>query len=420
MMDLQNSTSSPDALPPEIYTYAERVFVASVVVLVVICGSIGNTAVILAVAFSRKLQNSTYVFVTNLAVCDLLTCLFLPWSAVALFARNGWPLPRAEWLCSAAAFMVFACVITSMFNLAAIAFNRYILVCHTFETFTKTFSTRNIYIIVCTSWLVPFTVVFALPVAGIGRLGYDRYGGGGCTDIDTSPGAELYQWVQVGLSSLPITAIVICYILIFIHVKRHFKKQERTIKHTAQHMISMDPSVSMDLDHDKEPEKTPNHNSSNHATTYTSTANSKRHRKYSPNPSKMATTSTNISITTSDLSNESASDLKNGGLPDTYSTTNRRQRKLRRQQLQVTGRLFLIVCAFFICITPYCIAIAIPGIPQRWIIYTSLLTIINSSINPAIYSLTHPHFKEFFIAMLRCRFSDIPQPSDTLRRFLNN
>ena len=84
-----NATSAPYAL-----AYGERVFGAIIVIIVSVVGIFGNSMIILSVIISKKLRTSTNAFVVNLGVADLLTCLFLPWFAVALLGQNGWALPK--------------------------------------------------------------------------------------------------------------------------------------------------------------------------------------------------------------------------------------------------------------------------------------------------------------------------------------
>ncbi|XP_030850971.1 octopamine receptor 1-like [Strongylocentrotus purpuratus] len=109
--------------------YNQRIAIATILCLVFIVGSIGNTLVITAVVLSRELRSSTNWFVVNLGCSDLLTCLCLPFYAVAMLSRDGWPLPG--WICVANAAMVMICMGASVMTLALIAFNRWYLLTNT-------------------------------------------------------------------------------------------------------------------------------------------------------------------------------------------------------------------------------------------------------------------------------------------------
>ena len=102
--------------------YPQRVFIAVMLLLATVIGSVGNSLVILAVLFSQKLHSVTNTFVVSLAVADLLVSLSLPWNAVALLAKDGWPLP--DFFCSLAAGVLVVCVGCSVYTLASIAITR--------------------------------------------------------------------------------------------------------------------------------------------------------------------------------------------------------------------------------------------------------------------------------------------------------
>ncbi|XP_071795144.1 alpha-1B adrenergic receptor-like [Asterias amurensis] len=86
-----------------------------------------------------------------------------------------------------------------------------------------------------------------------------------------------------------------------------------------------------------------------------------------------------------------------------------------KRQVQITKNLFLVVCAFIACLAPFAIALMIP--PSDPVIpWTGAFIIFNSAVNPVIYGVKHPHFKEVFRHMLRCRYHMIPEPSSCLRK----
>ena len=77
--------------------YGQRIAISIMLLTISAVGIVGNTVVILAVVFSRKLRSITYSLIVNLACADLLTCLSLPLHVVAVLSRGGWPLPT--WIC---------------------------------------------------------------------------------------------------------------------------------------------------------------------------------------------------------------------------------------------------------------------------------------------------------------------------------
>ena len=92
-----------------------------------------------------------------------------------------------------------------------------------------------------------------------------------------------------------------------------------------------------------------------------------------------------------------------------------RNANFTKRQVEITKNLFYVVCAFVACLAPFAIALVIPPSDPA-IPWTSMIVIFNSAINPIIYGAKHPHFKEVFRHMLRCRYHMIPEPSGCLRK----
>ncbi len=201
---------------------AARITLATIAILVTILGIFGNSLVILSVGLSQKLQNATNVFVTNLAVADLLTCCAIPWNVVALLSFDGWPV--AEWLCAVAAFTLFLCIGCSVWNLASIAINRYFVITLPVIKFRKLYTKRNLVVMVVLTWFVPALVIGVPIVAGAAELGYDEEHG---TCSDKGSGMKT-RFIHVAVQALvllfiPMIIIVVCYVKIYFHVRTHTK-----------------------------------------------------------------------------------------------------------------------------------------------------------------------------------------------------
>ncbi len=107
-------------------SYWEQILTSILIGIIAITGLIGNSMIIAAVAFSRKLQTATNAFVTSLGVADLLTSFALIWFTVGALGDGVWPIPQAYWLCQFAGFMIYAGIGTSMWTLGIIAVNRFV------------------------------------------------------------------------------------------------------------------------------------------------------------------------------------------------------------------------------------------------------------------------------------------------------
>ena len=372
--NITNVSSTSGETAENLYTYGERIFVAAIWAFISLFGMTGNSMVVVAVLLSRKLRTATNVFVVNLAVADFLTSLFLTWSVVALLGKDGWPIPKAEWLCSAGGFMMFLCTGTSLYNLAAIALNRLILITQSFDVYRKIYTPINIMFMAAFIWIIPVTIFISLPLAGIGGFGYDKKHST-CSDLDHHPKNETFQLAQTILFyPIPLITIVLCYALVFRHMKRHFRQQR-------MHELS-------DI-----------------------TASSSGHS---------VTNVTNISTISSDVDHvdiecAKSTPKRNG---ESGASQSRRAKRIDEMEVEITKNLFLVVCAFFLFFTPYFVALFIPG-TDYLLLYFGISVLANSTVNPVIYSRRHPHFKVVLGCMLRCRYAEIPQPSGTLKRILS-
>ncbi|XP_033634038.1 muscarinic acetylcholine receptor M4-like [Asterias rubens] len=98
------------------------------------------------------------------------------------------------------------------------------------------------------------------------------------------------------------------------------------------------------------------------------------------------------------------------------SSTRKQSRSFSKRQVEITKNLFVVMCAFIVCLAPFAVAIMIP--PSDPVIpWTGAFIIFNSAVNPVIYGVKHPHFKEVFRHMLRCRYRMIQEPSGCLQKF---
>ncbi|XP_038076145.1 melatonin receptor type 1A-like [Patiria miniata] len=346
--------STEDPMSASLQTYADRVVVAVFIFLISLTNITGNSLVVLAVVFSKKLRTSTNVFVVSLSVADLLAGLAAPMSSVGLLsAGDEWPW-STEVPCSIAGLLLYISSAASLFNLASIALNRLILIKHPMTLYRSIYTRRNLVINVAVNWLVPICAMSLPPLFGIGGWGYDEQHHS-CSDLDTHPKAKTFEMIQTIVSyPIPLVIIVTSYIMIFVHVRRHFKKQK------AMHSGISDTAPTG------------------------------------------ATSSSNSSFVV---------------VEDATAAKSAHMDRINRQQLQITKNLFMAVCAFFVCITPYCVALFIPN-NDRFLLFGGLLFFCNSIVNPIIYGAKHPQFKKVMRRLIKCQYSQIEEPSNALKALM--
>uniref|UniRef100_A0A8D2MM10 G-protein coupled receptors family 1 profile domain-containing protein n=2 Tax=Passeriformes TaxID=9126 RepID=A0A8D2MM10_ZONAL len=162
-------------------------------------------------------------FVVSLALADLVVALYpYPLVLLAIF-RNGWTLGETH--CKASGFVMGLSVIGSIFNITAIAINRYCYICHSFA-YDKVYSCWNTMLYVSLVWIL--TVIATVPNFFVGSLKYDPriYS---CTFVQT---ASSYYTIAVVVIHfiVPITIVSFCYLRIWVlvlQVRRRVKSETK-------------------------------------------------------------------------------------------------------------------------------------------------------------------------------------------------
>nr|XP_056714046.1 melatonin receptor type 1B [Euleptes europaea] len=194
---------------------------SSVLIFTTVVDVLGNLLVVVSVLKNRKLRNPGNAFVVSLALADLAVALYpYPLVLVAIF-HNGWSLGETH--CKLSGFVTGLSVIGSIFNITAIAINRYCYICHSFA-YDKVYSGWNTMLYVCLIWVL--TVVATVPNFFVGSLEYDPriYS---CTFTQT---ASSYYTIAVVVIHfiVPITIVSFCYLRIWIlvlQVRRRVKTE---------------------------------------------------------------------------------------------------------------------------------------------------------------------------------------------------
>ncbi|CAI9181315.1 unnamed protein product [Rangifer tarandus platyrhynchus] len=155
-------------LPQPDYPPALIVFMFCAMVITIVVDLIGNSMVILAVSKNKKLRNSGNVFVVSLSVADMLVAVYPYPLMLHAMAIGGWDLSKLQ--CQMVGFITGLSVVGSIFNIMAIAINRYCYICHSLQ-YERIFSVRNTCIYLAVTWIM--TVLAVLPNMYIGTIEYD-------------------------------------------------------------------------------------------------------------------------------------------------------------------------------------------------------------------------------------------------------
>uniref|UniRef100_A0A8C9JN75 Melatonin-related receptor n=1 Tax=Panthera tigris altaica TaxID=74533 RepID=A0A8C9JN75_PANTA len=150
------------------YPPALIIFMFCAMVITIVVDLIGNSMVILAVTKNKKLRNSGNIFVVSLSVADMLVAIYPYPLMLHAMAIGGWDLSQFQ--CQMVGFITGLSVVGSIFNIMAIAINRYCYICHSLQ-YERIFSVRNTCIYLVITWVM--TVLAVLPNMYIGTIEYD-------------------------------------------------------------------------------------------------------------------------------------------------------------------------------------------------------------------------------------------------------
>ncbi|XP_022109233.1 melatonin receptor type 1B-A-like [Acanthaster planci] len=355
LMSEEMMYNSTDSTPQqfEFSDYKQRVIVAILYLIMALLGIFGNTLVIIAVLLSKKLRTATNAFVVSLSVADLLTCLVLPWNAAAALGRDGPPF--GEWVCSVVAVVQSTTIGCSTYTLAAIGLQRLLLITRP-PTYHAIYTRKKMAAWLVVTWLVPFLFTLVPPLLDVGEVGYNRkyHHCGFTSSHERSNDYDLI--IAGGLYPLPLVTILVCYVLIWRHLRRHARNVTTSSEETTE-------SASMNL-----------------STVCDSVGATKgRSLRRSPTP---------------------------------HGTLN--AAKVNRSQNEITKNMFYIVCAFMVCLTPFAICLFYDD-SDPFLPYASAILVFNSCINPLIYATKHRVFHVVFGCIIRRKWDSIPEPSEFLK-----
>ncbi|XP_063288045.1 melatonin-related receptor [Pelobates fuscus] len=184
---------------------------AVVLIFTIVVDILGNVLVILSVFRNKKLQNAGNIFVVSLSVADLVVAIYpYPVILIAIF-HNGWTLGNVH--CQISGFLMGLSVIGSVFNITAIAINRYCYICHSLR-YDKLYNQRSTFCYLCLTWML--TVIAIVPNFFVGSLQYDPRVFS-CTFAQTVSTSYTITVVVIHFI-VPLAVVTFCYLRIWVLV----------------------------------------------------------------------------------------------------------------------------------------------------------------------------------------------------------
>ena len=327
-----------------------------ILVLISIVGIIGNCMIIVAVAFSKKLQTTTNVFVSNLAVTDLLTCcsVIIFWFCYAL-------THRLNEICRFLDLSLVSSIAISIYFFGVIGIHRLILITKP-HLCGRIFTSWKLVIFIALLWIIPGGSVCVRAVLFY-EIEFDSVYKS-CRWVKTHErAADLERiWYAFG-AGIPTTAVIVSYSWIFIHIKKHFKTQK-------QHLINLrtiDPKGLSSVSR----------------------------------PQESVVSEAQITV-----------------INPRIKKISRQQIQISKNLFLVLCAFFVSYTPSLLYISTYKVAKPSPAVNDIEA-YLKLLIYASSAFNFFIYASRHPDFKIVLGQMMRCSYSKIPQPSRLLKFLLS-
>ncbi|XP_043935160.1 uncharacterized protein LOC122808262 [Protopterus annectens] len=184
---------------------------ASVMIFTVVTDIFGNILVILSVLQNKKLHTPGNVFVISLSAADLIVAVYpYPLMAIAILQKR-WSLGHVQ--CKVSSTIMALGLSGSVYNILAIAVNRYFCICHS-SKYDKIYSIKNTYCYVFLTWTL--SVVMLLPLTSTDVVQYDSrvYSCVFSLNINLSLNLALASCQFI----IPISIVMFCYMRIWILV----------------------------------------------------------------------------------------------------------------------------------------------------------------------------------------------------------
>lgn len=230
-MEMVNSTSAHlSGAAEDLVDSTISTMIMAVYCIISVVGICGNTLTVLSILLNKKLKSIPNVYIGNLAIADFIVCLVIaPFSAYVL-AVDLSVIPTN--VCKFIGALNVGLLAKTMFGLAAIAINRYVLLVKGSQLYTRVYTRRNVIVSVIFLWTLPVCLVIPA-LLGFGEFGYNSKMG---TCIFIAHDSTTYIYVQALLHGVCVgpcaSAALFCYISIIIHFRRTQHRLQLSAKTT--------------------------------------------------------------------------------------------------------------------------------------------------------------------------------------------
>ncbi|XP_060945885.1 growth hormone secretagogue receptor type 1-like [Limanda limanda] len=197
-------------------------------------GLLGNTLTLLVVWLRPNMRSSTYLYLSSMAVSDLLILLLLPLDLYKLWRPRPWSL--GELICKLTMFLSECCTFCTILHITFLSMERYLAVCWPITAKTLLTRRRTRALIGCL-WLG--AAVSAAPV--LVMVGVEEVGGGArecrCTHFAVSSGLLSAMMILSNLYFLvPLCILGLVYALIgrTLWLRPQRSRKDKSHRHTVK------------------------------------------------------------------------------------------------------------------------------------------------------------------------------------------
>ena len=141
---------------------------AAILACLVLLAFVGNVLVCIAVFKTAHLRTIPNMFITNLAVSDILMAIVCMPISLHVLISGKWPFSSS--VCDMHGFFMFTFGIVSQVNVSVIAVNRYFALCRPFEC-KAIFTKINVLFMIVILWILP-SVASVPPLVGWGYYAF--------------------------------------------------------------------------------------------------------------------------------------------------------------------------------------------------------------------------------------------------------
>ncbi|KAI2643806.1 Growth hormone secretagogue receptor type 1 [Labeo rohita] len=219
-----------------LFTDTELVVLTTLCVPLLLLGLLGNALTILVVWRRPQMRSTTYLYLSSMAVSDILILLLMPLDLYKLWRFRPWLLGDA--VCKLSMFVGECCTFSSILHMTALGAERYLAVC--FPLRARLLVTRGrVRVLIAGLWGV--AMLSAGPVFAL--VGVEQFEGGAsecrCTQYAQTSGLlKAMLWLSNLYFICPLTILSLLYGLIArrLHLRAHTHR-DKTHRQTLRMMV---------------------------------------------------------------------------------------------------------------------------------------------------------------------------------------